>query len=177
MKWMYAKPLSTYYAAFVDPRKSVPHQTPSGIENVKGLPFWTPTQEYLVNFEAYLDKVGELNLVEHVVFDPFIGEPLIKFYVVDGKQGIWDKKPESGNGMVALQYTEHLMSYRMRQDGLLGLESISGKVDTRLSKAEALKTPDLFPAYVNKTTKTQAKFGSEEGEFSPTRADKKVTKE
>jgi len=175
MQWTYAKPLTTYYAAFIDPVKSVPHQLPGGIENMKGLPFWIPTQEYLVNYDKYLEKVGELDLVEHIVYDPFLEKPLVKFFTVNGKSGVWDKKhPESGNGMLALQFSKYLTAYRMRQDGLLGLESLSGMVDTRLSLAEALKKPEMFPANVKRTNKIQANFSSENGEFSPTRVEKEA---
>lgn len=169
-RWVYARPISTYYAAYIDQAKSKPYQNALGIvENLSGLPFWIPTQEFLTSFDKYLEKVGELQLVEHIVYDPFMGVPLIKFFVEEGKSGIWDGKV--GNGMIAMQYTDHLMAYRKREDGLLGLESISGMVDTRLSVVEALKYPDRFPPAVKKTTKTQANFGSPDGEFSSSRVE------
>lgn len=167
----YAYPLNTYFAAYCDPRKSLPHKTEAGlIENPRGLAFWTPEQRYIANIEDYLDLISQLDLVEHEIKDPESQMVLIKFFVEKGKSGVWNGK--IGNGMIAMQYTEHLMAYRKRDDGLLGLESNSGLLDTRLSKSEKLKKPNVFPSIVPTTNTLEANFKGNKSVFI-----KKISKE
>ena len=160
MEWTYAWPLSSYYCAYIDPVKSLPHQTPAGtIENPKGLPFWVPLQRYLANIEDYLDVISQMDLVEYTVNDPSTGDPLISFMVEKGKSAIWDGN--LGNGMIAFKYNlPLLMSYRKRDDGLLGLETLSRSIDTRLSISEDLKKPGVFPPNVPKTNTEDANFSN-----------------
>ena len=160
MEWTYAWPLSSYYCAYIDPVKSLPHQTPAGtIENPKGLPFWIPLQRYLANIEDYLDVISQMDLVEHTINDPVSDEPLISFMVENGKTATWNG--ELGNGMFALKYNlPLLMSYRKRDDGLLGLETLSRSIDTRLSISEDLKKPGVFPANLPKTNTEDANFSN-----------------
>lgn len=160
MEWTYAWPLSGYYAAYCDPIKSLPHKGPSGVvENPQGLPFWTPLQRYLVSYEDYLDVISEMDLEEFIIEDPVLDQPLAKFYVENGKSAIWDGNV--GNGMINFQYNlPALLSYRKRSDGLLGLESISGVFDTRLSNREYLAKPELYPKNVRRTTTDDANFST-----------------
>ena len=159
MEWIEVKALSSYFAAYVDQKKSLPHRGENGlIENPRALPFWIPEQRYLADLNDYKDQISKLKLVEHIVNDPFLNRPIIKFYVEKGRSAIYDGK--LGNGMILLQYTADLMAYRKREDGTLGLESISGLLDTRLSVAEAIKYPKKFPKNVRKTTKEEANFSN-----------------
>lgn len=157
--WITAWPLSTYYAAYIDLRKSLPHKNESGVmENHPGYPYWIPEQRYLANINDYIDVISNIEYDEFIIDDPFLKKPLIKFGVEKGKSGIYDGK--LGNGMIFLQYTKDLLAYRKRDDGLLGIESISGKLDTRLSIAENLKKKGLFPDHIKKTNKKNANFSS-----------------
>lgn len=166
--WTQAYPLSTYFAAYIDPVKSKPYIGSDGrLQNTLGLSYWIPAQRYIADLEDYQRLYSELELIEFVVNDPVIEKPLIKYYVEKGKKGVFDG--QAGNGMIALQYTQFLMAYRKREDGLLGLESVSGQVDTRLSKFEMEKYPGVFPKHTKTTSAKEAHYGSVDGEFSDTR--------
>lgn len=158
IQWITAWPLSSYWAAYIDPKKSLPHKNEKGfIENPKGLPFWIPEQRYLTNVADYIDVLAELKLVEHVINDPKTGRPLIRFKTEKGKKAI--HSGVLGHGMILLEYTPDLLAYRKRENGILGIESISG-FDTRLGKAEYMKNPDKFPSHVElrKTNDREANF-------------------
>lgn len=151
-------PLNSYFASYTDPKKSLPHRGLSGVlENPKGLPYWIPEQRYLADYEDYLSVIEKIDKDEFVIVDPFLDRPIIKYWVEKGKSGVYDGIP--GNGMIDFQYTEDLMSYRKREDGLLGIESIS-HLDTRLSRSEYLKSPTKYPLGISKTTPDQANFSN-----------------
>lgn len=154
--WIIAWPLSSYWAAYIDPKKSLPHKNEKGfLENSRGLPFWIPEQRYLANENDYINAIVNLDCEVHTVNDPRTGKPLIRFRVEKGKKGVHNGK--IGNGMIFLEYTPDLLAYRKRENGLLGIESISG-FDTRLGKAEYLKNPDMFPAHIRRTNDKEANF-------------------
>lgn len=156
--WITVWPIGTYYAAYIDPIKSLPHKTPKNtLENQLSLPFWIPEQRYLANLEDYLDVIKSIKTDEFVFEDPVLKRPLIKYRVEKGKSAIYDGK--IGNGMVYLQYSSiDLLAWRKRDDGLLGVESLSGAVDTRLSKSEFMRKPKKFPVIIRKTNKEDANF-------------------
>jgi hypothetical protein len=158
MKLQYAYPLSTYYSAYIDPKKSVPHYDKGKLVNEKGLAWWIPEERYLVDLDDYLKAIEELKLETYEIINPASNKTLAEFEVVKGKSAIWDG--EEGNGMVAFRYSSELLAYRRREDGLLGLEAIGGLVDTRLSKKEKEKFPGRFPADIKATTPQEANFSS-----------------
>lgn len=160
--WTYAWPLSRYHAAYIDIKKSLPHMTPEGpMENLNGLPYWIPLQRYLTGFNDYIDAISEIDFDEHIISDPVTNLPLLRFRVEKGKSAIYDG--QQGNGMLLLEYTQYLRSYRKRDDGLLGIEGKTKGLDTRLSKAEYLKNPGKFADTFNiddiqKTNSKEANF-------------------
>ena len=162
-KYTYAWPLHTYYAAYIDFKKSVPHLVKGEVENPRGLPYWKPLGRYLVSVEDYLNVIEDFDLEEHVIIDEHTGNELIRFFVEKGKSAIYDGK--EGNGMFAMKYTPSLMAYRKRKDGLLGLEAVGGFVDTRLSIDEKQKHPDKYPINVRATDKDEANFNSEKSVY------------
>ncbi len=55
--WIIAWPLSSYYAAYIDLKKSLPHRNAQGImENLPGYPYWIPEQRYLANERDYIEN-------------------------------------------------------------------------------------------------------------------------
>ena len=101
-QWITAWPLSSYWAAYIDPKKSLPHKNEKGfLENQRGLPFWVPLQRYLANVNDYLDCISELKLVEHVIEDPYTGKPLLRFKTEKGQKGIYHPD-KFGSGMILL---------------------------------------------------------------------------
>lgn len=162
--WTRAWPLSRYYAAYIDLKKSLPHKTPEGtMENLLGLPYWIPQQRYLTGIEDYIDAISEIQFDEFTISDPVLNVPLIRFRVEKGKSPIYDS--EVGNGMLLFEYTQFLRSYRKREDGLLGIEGKTKGLDTRLGKAEYLKNPDKFADTFNideiqKTNSQEANFSN-----------------
>jgi hypothetical protein len=155
-KLTHAWPLSSYYSAYVDLKKSVPHLVKGKLENPKGLAYWIPLQRYLVDLNDYLEVIKELQLDKHDVFDPETKKLVVRFCTVKGKSGIFDGK--EGNGIVDLQYSQQLLAYRKRKDGLMGIESPS--IDTRLSVKEKEKHPDKYPLRVKGTDSKEANFSS-----------------
>lgn len=156
--WTTMWPLSRYYAAYIDLKKSVPHKNELGIvENRPGYPYWIPEQRYLANVNDYLDVISNIKHDEFIFNDPISQKPLLKFWVEKGKSAIYDGK--LGNGMIFLQYNiDELLAIRKRDDGLLGIQSIH--IDTRLSIAENLKKPGLFPRGIKTTNKHDANFSN-----------------
>lgn len=163
MQYTYAWPLNTYYAAYIDPAKSVPYVKNGELMNPKSLPYWKPKKRYLADIKDYLEVIEELELEEHIIRDENTDNELIRFYTEKGKSAIWDGK--EGNGMIAMKYTPSLIAYRKRKDGLIGLEAVGGFVDTRLSVDEKTKHPDKYPMNVRATDKDEANFNSEKSVF------------
>lgn len=160
MTTTHAYPLTTYYSAYVDQKKSVPYIDKSGqLQNPRGLAFWTLENRYLENIDDYLNVIKKLELELHEVNDPKTEKLICKFYTVKGKSGVWDGK--EGNGMVDFQYTNQLWAYRKRKDGLLGIEGFG--VDTRLGEDEKKAHPDRYPLEVRGTNKLEANFSSIKG--------------
>ncbi len=153
-------PLNHYFAAYLDPVKSLPHIVDGRLENPRGLGFWIPGQRYIANMQDYLGLIANLEMTEHVVTDPNDGEILLKFFVANGRTARWTG--EVGDGMIALQYIlPKVVSLRKREDGLLGIETVEQLIDTRLSVAEKLQKPELFPGNEPTTTSDVANFSSD----------------
>lgn len=79
--------------------------------------------------------------------------------------------------IVDFRYTQDLMAYRQRPDGVIGLECICGRNDTRLSKDEKSKNPDMFPEWVVSTDKAEATPGDKKSKISYNKVSEVLTKE
>lgn len=155
IKYVWAYPLQSYYCRYVDLNKSKPYidELTGKLENRNGLAFWKPAERHLTGLDDFLNQLENLELDEYVVNCSVCGLELITYFVEKNTIGRED-------GILGLKYTQHLMSYRPRADGLLGLECICGFGDTRLSTQEKIKYPDKFPELAPSTVADEAHFNT-----------------
>jgi len=152
-KW--AWPLRTYDCKYIDYTKSRPYVDERGaLQNINSLPFWLPEKRYLLDENDLEKALQKMELDEYVIKCKVCGLELATYYVEKGKSGIKD-------GIVGLKYTQHLLAYRPRADGLLGIECICGYSDTRLSVSDVEKNPDMFPKKAIKTDSEEADFSED----------------
>lgn len=156
IKYTWAYPPQSFNSRHVDSDKSLPHFDSSGIMvNKERLPYWKPAERFIVNLEDYQNLLRQIETEEHTVYCKYCGLELIKFLTEKGMVGLED-------GILGLRYTQHLMSYRPRTDGALGLECVCGETDTRISEAEKKAQPEKYANVVKTTTKEEAIFNSKD---------------
>jgi len=160
LRYTWAYPPQSYHCRHIDLEKSKPfiNTLTGNLENKEGLPFWKPIERYLANLDDFLGQLKNLDLEEYVVKCKSCGLELVTFFVEKNTTGRED-------GILGLKYTQHLLAYRPREDGLLGLECVCGYGDTRLSTEEKLKYPDKFPDNVLSTSEDEAHFNNENSVF------------
>ena len=139
IRYQWAFPPQSYHCRYIDLNKSKPHIDEAGkLANRNGLPFWKPANRYIVDVNDFVNLLGNFELDEYVVKCKVCGLELATYFVEKNTVG-------SEDGILGLKYTQHLLAYRPRMDGLLGLECICGLVDTRLSTKGKLRYPGRFP--------------------------------
>lgn len=152
--YVYAYPPQTFNSRYVDHKKSMPYVDSLGVmRNKERLPYWKPEERYIANLEDYRNLLSEIDTEEHVVYCKYCGLELVKFLTEKGMSGVED-------GILGLQYTQSLMSYRPREDGTLGLECVCGQTDTRLSTQEKIKYPQKFSGVMKTSNKEEATFNN-----------------
>lgn len=126
----------------------------------KSLPYWNKkgNESYVGTHEELQEKLKDLNLIDFAVSCKNCKRELVKFSVEDGKKGRID-------GILGLRYSQHLMAYRPREDGLLGLECVCGFSDTRLSTMEKEKYPGKFPTTILHSGENKARFNEPKSFF------------
>lgn len=157
--WNLAYPPQSYACKYVDLNKSKPYISPSGaLENRLGLPYWIKAERHIANSQDFVNLVSQLETDEFLVKCNKCGLTLARYLIEKNTTGADD-------GIMKLEYTQHLMAYRPREDGLLGLECICGLADTRLATQEKLKNPLKFPAGVRSSSYNEAKFNNIKSHF------------
>lgn len=160
LSYIVAYPPQSYRCKHIDLNKSKPFIAPNGLlDNRNGLPFCTKIERYLVDSSDLLNFLTSLDLDEYTVNCGSCGLELAKYYVEKDTKG-------SQDGILGLRYTQHLMSYRPREDGLLGLECICGEADTRLSDEEKENNPTKFAENALSCGFDEAKFNDKDGSFT-----------
>lgn len=164
IQYSWAYPPQSYFCRYVDLNKSKPFVDPSTgkLENKDNLPFWIPADRHLKDLRDFLNQLQNLELDEYVVRCSFCGLELATYFVEKGTNGRKD-------GILGLKYTQHLLAYRPREDGLLGLECVCGLGDTRLSEYEKSKYPFKFPEKAPSTKEEEAHFNTDKSIFVATK--------
>jgi hypothetical protein len=152
MKLTWAYPPQSYLCPFIDLNKSKPYLDDIGVlQNKESLPFWSATNTLIRDVEHFKALIAGINKIEYKVNCSHCKRELVRFWVEEGKKG-------RTAGIIGLRFTKHLLSYRPRADGLLGLECICGLGDTRLSSIEKIRNPDLYPDRVPYCSSDEARF-------------------
>lgn len=81
------------------------------------------------------------------------------------------------NEIVDFRYTENLMAYRPRPDGVIGLECVCGMNDTRLSKREYEQEGGKYPEWIVRTDKAEATPGDPKSKMSYNKISELLTAE
>jgi hypothetical protein len=159
--WTKAWPVQTYSFNKLNMNKSSVHVGKNGVlENPHNLPYlevgeWSG---YATNATEYFAIIEQQQTNSHTIGCSNCDRVLVRYKVLKNEVG-------RENGIVALEHTQHLMAYRRREDGLLGLECVCGLTDTRLSTQEKIKYPNRFPIGAKSTDAEKARFNESKSEF------------
>ena len=154
IEYTWAYPPQSFNSRHIDSYKSKPYVDSLGVmRNKERLPYWKPAERYIANLEDYQNLLDSLQTDEHTIYCQYCGLELVSFLTEKGMVGLQD-------GILGLKYTQHLMAYRPREDGALGLECICGQTDTRLSTQEKIKYPQKFSGVLKTSSKEEATFNN-----------------
>lgn len=157
--WTLAYPPQSYRCRYIDLNKSKPYiNSVGGMENRLGLPYWIKAERHIANQDDFIDLVGKLDTDQFTLSCKHCGLVLAKFLIEKNTKG-------SEDGILKLEYTQHLLAYRPREDGLLGFECICGFGDTRLGSQEKLRYPLNFPKHARSSGYNEAKFNNVTSHF------------
>jgi len=158
IKYIWAYPPQSFFGKYIDVNKSKPYLDLNGmVQNKNGLPFCTKLNRNIVSIEDFINRLEKFDYEEYKILCSKCKREIAVIYVEKNTKGI--------NGILAMKYTQHLLAYRCRMDGLLGFECICGGGDTRLGTDEKIKYPSKFPVQVKSSKFNEAKFNEKNSDF------------